>query len=348
MEEEVIFGGDHRGLDEINDEIRADIPNVGRGQIVRGGGEHAAEPEVADKFQQARLDFQARIDDRQFDHDQALDRRDEIVNVIPPNLEQVEDDADSMERTLQGIRDRNAESDEDRKLREDAEAFMAPGKPAEVEAPIPPPPPELDSELASMEGRINALEDLEEKNVTLEDLDTTGASIAERGYNIGKGTVGAANYSASMGGYNATGTFDLDVLDAEMNEDIIDVDLANDRIIVKRYYSGVYNVSMLCEAEINLPSSGAGSGQAKVAVKKDGVSAFEWSFMIGSNSAATSATYHKHSSGASKMIYVDASAADVDFTADWSVATVAGGPQVIRLKQLSVELLHLAQSATEI
>jgi hypothetical protein len=302
-------------------------------RVIRGGHQ----PAVLGRFQQVRLEFQNRIDDRKFEFDQALDRRDEILAVIPPSPEDVAEDAESMARTIQGIRDRNAETDEDRKP-----------VPGEIEDAMPPPVLDTGGYIAELSGRMGALEAGVFGLTHIQDLATTGASIAERGYNIGKGTVGAANYSASMGGSNATGTFDLDVLDAEMNSDIIAVDLANNKIIVKKGFSGVYNVSMLLEAEINLPSSGAGTGQAKVAVKNDGVSAFEWSFLISSNSAATSATYHEHSSGASKMIYVDASAADVDFTADWSVATVAGGPQVIRLKQLSVELLQLAKSATEI
>jgi len=300
-----------------------------------------------DKFQQARLEFQQRIDDGRFEHDQALDRRDEVIRVVPPPPEEVAEDDESMRRTVRGIRERGAESDEDRKLREDAEAFMAP----EVDDPIPPPPVKRELDLLLLEARIQALEDADAGRVILQSLDTTGASVAERGYDIGKGIVGAstgAEETTATTGH--AGTFDLNAVNVEINTDVSDVDLANDKIIIKQYCSGVYKVSITCEGEITSASSGASAGQTKAGVKQDGVLAFEWSFLIGTNAASSTGTDYENSSTSSKMIYIDASAADVALTVDYDMYTTGGvgGSVTLRLMQFSAKLVTLAQEYNEI
>jgi hypothetical protein len=301
-------------------------------------------------FQQVRLEFQQRIDDRKFEHDQALDRRDEILSVIPPTPEKVEEDAESMERTLQGIRDRGAGRDKDRNLREEAEAFMAPGKPAEVEAP----PPELEAEFALLSARLLSAEDEHSRRAQLLSLATDGPSVdasmpAEEALRLGlSGGAGGAEETTATTGH--AGTFDLDAVNIEVTSEVIDVDLANDKIIIKKGFSGVYKVSITCEGEITSASSGASAGRTKAVVKQDGVSAFEWSFLIGTNAASSTGTDYENSSTSSKMIYIDASAADVALTVDYDMSTTGGvgGSVTLRLMQFSAMLGLTAQAYNKI
>jgi len=162
-----------------------------------------------------------------------------------------------------------------------------------------------------------------------------------------EGAHAAATTSASVGasGGTTTGTFDLDGIDIETNPSNLDVQLANDKIVVKQGFSGIYLISVNVRGNMNHTSYGV--NDAAAFVKADGSTLFIWELERASAQIDSSTHGHRIRNSSTQTEFIDASAADVDLTVTYSIDASFGGTVSLFLYQFSVTLLQLTASAQQ-
>ncbi len=197
--------------------------------------------------------------------------------------------------------------------------------------------------IGNLVSRLNALETQDEGG------DSEGYLIRDRNevvFDIVPVAAASGNGVSRASSGITIGTFDLTVTDIELMPDVLEVDLVNDKIIVKEGNSGIYLVSIDCEA-ILVFTGALGENSARATTKQDGTDIFDWKFASknephsGSSDKDLTSWNSQH-----QFVFVDASAGDVDLTADYRLAIANAGSVTLNFYQFSAMLVDRTDDAT--
>lgn len=156
--------------------------------------------------------------------------------------------------------------------------------------------------------------------------------------------VGAASagtvITAGVGG----GSFNLDAVDVETNPAIIDVDLADDKIVVKAGHSGVYRLVLYCKCALTATSAGLQWGAAYFERVSDSVTVLTWSLSQNASNVTGSGNVTGMESSSVRDIFIDAAGADAGFELKYNMTTPYGSG-TLELKSCSITLIVKTNAA---
>jgi len=144
---------------------------------------------------------------------------------------------------------------------------------------------------------------------------------------------------------SATGLVSFSAVNHETNSSILDVDTANDKIIIKSGYSGIYSLKLMADLLLSLVDD-PGYAEIEVRVRVDGTDLTE---CVATTAAATSTTYtseaYEQEFSASIDLFIDASS--VDKYLDVYATVIASGSDAAQCEQcrLDVHLVELTDSS---
>ncbi len=137
---------------------------------------------------------------------------------------------------------------------------------------------------------------------------------------------------------NATGVVPFAIENHETHASIVDVDLANNKIIVKEGFSGVYSIKL--QGTLMVVHDTAESGAISVAVRQDTVATECVLALVASNSASGNDRTVGTSCSASIDLDIDASGGDIDLDAYATVTTSGAATATLSAGHLDVHLIQ--------
>lgn len=146
----------------------------------------------------------------------------------------------------------------------------------------------------------------------------------------------------------STGVVAFPTSDHETNDDVLDVDLANNKIIVKEGWSGVYSIKMQAELVITLVDSPPGTASIAVYVRKGGsATKCQANKRIYKPPAGGGVETFVDQFSASIDEFIDASSGDIDLDVYSSISVADPSDQAsLAYCRLDVHLIELTKSAT--
>jgi hypothetical protein len=312
----IVMARDQERIDEENAKIQSRLV---RGDVEKKDDKRDARQAFDDRIRQGREEFNRRIQDRNSVTNEVIEERfaPEQEPEPPPRLQELPDSRAFGDQPENAVQD--------------------------------PPKPVAEAENAAIEDRIAVLEGV------VADIQATAGDEEEEELvhrpsplipSVPDMVCAAASTSASVGsaGGTTTGTFDLDGIDVEIQPAALDVDLANNKIIVKQGASGVYLVSI--QVRGLMEHTQEGTNDASAVVKQDASELFRWELNRYDEDISAVTRRHIIRNTCSELVFVDASSADVDLTVDYDVDASNGGTVSLFLHQFSASLFCLTTDAT--